>query len=375
MGHKTRTLIFDKKNYLYVSVGSVGNVDVDDYRSRIRRFLISPSTSISDGGFEFDTGEVFATGLRNEVGLAFDKYDVLYGVENGADNLNRQDLGGDIHNENPGEELNRFPVENLGKHYGYPFCWTEYLLPKTVGKGKGTIWAWPSTMATKNDQWCRDNTIKPVLSMQAHSAPLGITFFNYSNVGENSEICPDGGSFPKSMDGDAFIAFHGSWNRNPPTGYKVVRVPFGNDGNPTVDEPIDFLCHRDSSNNGAKWPDGFRPVDVVFDKCNRLLVTSDGTGGSKSGASVVLVSYNGGGGGGRTNTSPSPSSNDNGLNCKLCNDDGKPDLLVTIIVIAVASVVVCLSMIAAYILYKRRKKNKAGNNTSVEVHEKKSPLA
>ena len=123
-GHTTRTLIFDKNDYLYVSVGSVGNVDVDDFRSRIRRFLISPSTSITNGGFEFELGEIFATGLRNEVGLAFDKNGVLFGVENGADNLNRADLGGDIHNDNPGEELNRFPIDNLGKHYGYPFCWT-----------------------------------------------------------------------------------------------------------------------------------------------------------------------------------------------------------------------------------------------------------
>ena len=115
-------------------------------------------------------------------------------------------------------------------------------MPKSVSpNGRGTIWAWPSTMATKNDQWCRDNTIRPVLSMQAHSAPLGITFFNYSNSSTSADDCPDDGGFPKSMNGNAFIAFHGSWNRNPPTGYKVVRVPMGDNGNPTVDEAIDFL--------------------------------------------------------------------------------------------------------------------------------------
>ena len=115
-------------------------------------------------------------------------------------------------------------------------------MPKSVSpNGRGTIWAWPSTMATKNDQWCRDNTIRPVLSMQAHSAPLGITFFNYSNSSTSADDCPDDGGFPKSMNGNAFIAFHGSWNRNPPTGYKVVRVPMGDNGNPTVDEAIDFF--------------------------------------------------------------------------------------------------------------------------------------
>ena len=49
----------------------------------------------------FQTGEVFADRLRNEVGLAFDKHGVLWGVENGADRLEREDLGGDIHNDNP----------------------------------------------------------------------------------------------------------------------------------------------------------------------------------------------------------------------------------------------------------------------------------
>ena len=103
-GHTTRTLAFDSKGRLYVSVGSYGNVDADSHRSRIRRFSF-PGTAASPvslpgtgDGFEFSTGEVFADGLRNEVGIAFDSHGVLWGVENGADNLARSDLGGDIHN-------------------------------------------------------------------------------------------------------------------------------------------------------------------------------------------------------------------------------------------------------------------------------------
>jgi glucose/arabinose dehydrogenase len=102
-GHWTRTLIFDKKGRLYVAVGSNNNIDPDSYRSRIRRF-----TNFDKGDIDFSMGEIFADGLRNEVGLAFDKFDVLWGVENSADRLRRNDLGGDIHNENPAEELNRF---------------------------------------------------------------------------------------------------------------------------------------------------------------------------------------------------------------------------------------------------------------------------
>ena len=62
-----------------MSIGSVGNVDKDSFRSRIRRFTID-----DPGNFPLDfvaDGEVFADGLRNEVGLAFDKHDVLWGVK------------------------------------------------------------------------------------------------------------------------------------------------------------------------------------------------------------------------------------------------------------------------------------------------------
>jgi len=92
-GHRTRTLIFDEKGRLYVSVGSARNVDKDPYRSRIRRFDISDETLFP---LDFKDGEVFANGLRNEVGLAFDRFGVLWGVENGADKLERPDLGSEM---------------------------------------------------------------------------------------------------------------------------------------------------------------------------------------------------------------------------------------------------------------------------------------
>jgi glucose/arabinose dehydrogenase len=97
-GHTTRTLAFDETGRLYISVGSGYNVDPNSFRSRIRRFDLAVDTSLP---LDFQTGEVFADGLRNEVGLAFDRHGVLWGVENGPDNLKRSDLGGDIHNDNP----------------------------------------------------------------------------------------------------------------------------------------------------------------------------------------------------------------------------------------------------------------------------------
>ena len=294
-GHTTRTLTFDKAGRLYVSVGSAGNVDQDSFRSRIRRFDLPSGTDAFP--IDFLTGEVFADGLRNEVGLAWDRHGILWGVENGADNLQRQDLGGDITNDNPAEEMHRF-AHNEGSssspHYGYPYCWTEYLLPPEYGLGRGTVWAWPGV--TRNgvavtDTDCRENYATAEVAMQAHSAPLGITFYQYNdNLPDECNSNSTGGAFPPSMDGYAFIAFHGSWNRDIPTGYKVVYVAMDENGH-AAGQPVDLLAHAGTN---ARWRDGFRPVDVDFDVCGRLLVTSDGTrnqgyGGSK----VVRIEYHG----------------------------------------------------------------------------------
>ena len=78
-GHKTRTLAFDDEGYLYVSIGSNGNVDADSFRSRIRRFDISAWDDATQP-YIYNKGEVFADGLRNEVGMAFDSFMVIYGV-------------------------------------------------------------------------------------------------------------------------------------------------------------------------------------------------------------------------------------------------------------------------------------------------------
>ena len=146
------------------------------------------------------------------------------------------------------------------------------------------------------------------------------------------------------MVGDAFIAFHGSWNRNPPTGYKVVRVPM-NSGSPKVDEPIDFLCHGVA---GAKFPNGFRPVDVVFDKCNRLLVTSDGTRGSGTG--VVVVQYN------ReedcSGCAPSPAPSPTG-GCTVCSEDQGQDPFMTILIVLAVSAFTLIFLGSAWILYRK----------------------
>ena len=271
-GHRTRSLAIDRnESTLYVSVGSNANIDPDSYRSRIRRFPITNETLFP---FNFLNGEVFADGIRNEVALEFAPDGVLWGAMNAADRLYHPTLGGDIHDNNPAEEVHRFAT--AGQNYGYPYCWREYDLP--LGLGRGTAWAWPNASLLSRiftDDECRSNFDTPVLALQAHSAPLGMTFYHFSS--NRSSSCDGVIPFPETMDGYAFVAFHGSWNREIPTGYKVVYFPTSNwigaVGGITTN-PTDMMAHNGSS---AEWTNGLRPVDVTFDACGRLLLSSDGS--------------------------------------------------------------------------------------------------
>ncbi len=96
--------------------------------------------------------------------------------------------------------------------------------------------------------------------MQAHSAPLGLTFYS-------------GTQFPERYRGSMFVAFHGSWNREEPTGYKVIFVPLSASGagsvtpGPVSDFAVGWL-RADSSQWG-------RPVDVLTGRDGSLLISDD----------------------------------------------------------------------------------------------------
>ncbi|BBN14244.1 hypothetical protein MPTK1_6g10030 [Marchantia polymorpha subsp. ruderalis] len=284
--HFTRTLAA-ADGILYVSVGSIGNVDSNSYRARLRSFDLE---RIPAGGHDFADGAVFADGLRNEVGLAFDARGRLWGVENGADELVRDDLGGDIHNDNPGEEMNLFDGPP-GSHYGYPYCWTEYNLPNGTGQGRGSQWAWPTLInSTITDSWCRNasNNRPPETVMQAHSAPLGVTFFSGANCGgrlpasdaRNNETLY---AFGCEYAGDAFVALHGSWNRDVAVGYKVVRIKIDpSSGLPVAGSAaVQDIFGQVSPESTCGTPAGvvcIRPVDLKFTRGGALLVTADASG-------------------------------------------------------------------------------------------------
>jgi len=267
-GHSTRTLFFDQNGLLYLSTGSSSNVDSDSRQARVRRFDV---TTIPGGGINWNTGYLFADGLRNEVGLAMDSQNRLWGVENGCDNLVRNDLGGDIHNNNPSEEVNLFDVP--GKFYGYPYCWSEFNLPAGTGKGIGAQWAHPNFIndGVHSDAWCQNtnNVVPPKWNFPAHSAPLDIKFYS-------------GNDFPGFPSGGAFISFHGSWNRQPPIGYNVFYLAFQN-GLPTAQTQI-------LRNNGTSATWNVRPVGLGLRKCGTqdcLYVTSDSSG------QIIQISYEG----------------------------------------------------------------------------------
>jgi glucose/arabinose dehydrogenase len=317
-GHMTRTLLFSPQNqFLYISVGSSDNIDVDSYRSRIRRFntsLFLQSSQSSTPGFsgnitdvfgnmsllqlplDFDRGDIYVDGVRNTVGMAFDSNEVLWGADNGPSNLTRNDLGLDLNVDNPADRLFQF-MEPIGKHYGYPYCFAEFLLPN--GNGRGTSWAWPSflngttngTSKIVSDEECQTEYVQATIAMQGHVAPLGMTFYRYTEV--RPDYCQNIQPFPKIMDGYAFIALHGSApkSRAIPVGYSVVYIPMPLTHDTIYkNDPIPLL--RYNSNETSTWDSDFRPVDVKFDDCGCLLVSSDGSKPKKyAGSKIVRIHY------------------------------------------------------------------------------------
>ncbi|KAF8595240.1 soluble quino protein glucose dehydrogenase [Ceratobasidium sp. AG-I] len=294
--HITRTLLVQPDargipKYLIVTRGATGNWDPtaanpNSGPAQIRRFDLSkvpPGT-----GYAWAQGEILGWGLRNAVGIALsmDGKD-LWEVENSSDNVEWRGI--DVHNDNPAEELNRIPLSPnptsiARKYYGYPSCFTVWnpssfqnaSIPNP-GFKVGDQFSVKPPPATPDDAWCANptNNVRPELAFQSHSAPLDIVIYNNEKC--TPRINPYGLS--GQWDGDAFVGFHGSWNRDPPTGYKVVRVPFRN-GRP-VAKPSSGTGYETvvGAPNTAACPDGcIRPVGLLFDNLGRLFVTSDTTG-------------------------------------------------------------------------------------------------
>jgi glucose/arabinose dehydrogenase len=249
-GHWTRDIAFSEDGKrLYLSVGSASNValgkdDAPSGEGGLEDWKRSQPLGAPWGGEEGraqvrsftpegQDGKTFATGLRNCAGLAMrPRTDELWCVVNERDGL------GD---NTPFEYATEVKE---GGFYGWPWFY--------IGGHED-----PRLAGARPD--LKDEVTVPDVLMQAHSAPLGIAFY-------------DKDAFPEDYRGAAFVTMHGSWNRSEPTGYKVVRLIFEN-GKPTGAYE-DFMTGFVTGNNRV-WG---RPVGVAVAKDGALLVSEDGNG-------------------------------------------------------------------------------------------------
>ncbi|KAH9222266.1 soluble quino protein glucose/sorbosone dehydrogenase [Leptodontidium sp. 2 PMI_412] len=308
-GHTSRTLLMSQMQpgILVVSRGSDGNVDIETAdvnsgRSQIKAFDLNNLTAGSNPYDYASQGRLLGWGLRNSVGVVEEPIEGgIYSVENSVDQIERD--GVDIHQDNPGEEMNyhgflNASTEDQGGNYGYPYCFAlwDTDVPNNDGLIVGNQFSADQT-TTSNDTFCREDRVAPRLTFQAHMAPLDIIFL------------PNGT--------EAFISFHGSWDRSAPVGYKVSYVDFAS-GSPVAaadsrTATTDIMSNPDLS----ACPRGcFRPVSLAMDTQGRMFMSSDATGeiwvlakGSSSTSTSGGGSSTGTGTGTGTSASPTESGN------------------------------------------------------------------
>jgi glucose/arabinose dehydrogenase len=183
--------------------------------------------------------KIFAKGLRNAVGLAVNpKTDTVWVTVNGRDWL--------------GDDLPPETIYDLGKDggdAGWPYCYGDRVRDSNFTK--------------PGDNRCQQ-AIEPKVQMQAHSAPLGLAFY-------------EGSEFPADYRNNIFVAFHGSWNRSVPTGYKVVRVKLDDKGQPQggAEEFITGWLAPGETKKG-RWMG--RPVGIVFGGDGAMYLSDDASG-------------------------------------------------------------------------------------------------
>ncbi|KAG7293886.1 hypothetical protein NEMBOFW57_003946 [Staphylotrichum longicolle] len=268
--HPTRAITTSKwsPDTILVARGSQSNIDTSTTQQSAARSMIK-SFSISQGlqtAHNYNTGgEVLAWGLRNIVGMTEDPiYGGFWSVENQMDDLRLN--GRDIHTDNPAERLSYHGVLNAttnrykGLNYGYPSCVPAWD-PQNVGISGllvGGLFK-PDGVPNVAADECANSRMTGRLHFHAHTAPLDIKFNKNST--------------------SAYIAFHGSWNRNPADGYRVTRVDF-QDGQPVhgVTSKTAQIPVMENSNIGGCPNSCFRPVGLDFDQKGRLFVSSDTSG-------------------------------------------------------------------------------------------------
>jgi glucose/arabinose dehydrogenase len=244
--HSTRDIVFTPDNKrMLVSVGSASNDaegmgqppgGIDAWRSKQPLGAAWGDETDRAAVLVFDPDgknrKLFATGIRNCVGLAMQPNGTAWCSTNERDSL--------------GDDLVPDYVTRVKENafYGWPWFY--------IGDNQD-----PRHPGARPD--LKDKITVPDVLLQAHSASLGMTFY-------------DGNSFPAEYRGDAFAAEHGSWNRSKRTGYKVIRIRL-KEGVPTG-EYEDFVTGFVVDDKEV-WG---RPVGVAVARDGALLFSEDGNG-------------------------------------------------------------------------------------------------
>jgi len=223
--HWTKNVIASRDgSRLYVTVGSNSNVGENGMENEVNRAAIwevDPATGRS---------RIFASGLRNPNGLAWQPQSgALWTTVN-----ERDEIGSDL-------VPDYMTSVQDGAFYGWPYSYYGQHVDTRVKPQR------PELVA---------KAIAPDYALGAHTASLGLAFY-------------EGGLLSKRFSGGAFIGQHGSWNRKPQSGYKVIFVPF-TDGHP-AGLPEDVLTGFVNANGEAQG----RPVGVAVDRVGALLVADD----------------------------------------------------------------------------------------------------
>ncbi|KLK93276.1 sorbosone dehydrogenase [Microvirga vignae] len=236
--HTARVCRVGPDNKLYIALGQPFNVPAKEKMELYRKVGIGGIIRLDQDG---KNREVYATGIRNSVGIEFNPADKsLWFTDNQVDGM------GD---DQPPGELNR--AVQVGQNFGFPYY------------GGGMV----RTVEYKDDQ-VPAGTVAPQAEMAAHAADLGLTFYT-------------GKMFPRSYQGGVFSAQHGSWNRTKPVGARVMFTPLKPDG--TADKPQVF-AEGWLNENGEYLG---RPTDVAVLLDGSLLVSDDTAG------AIYRISYEG----------------------------------------------------------------------------------
>jgi glucose/arabinose dehydrogenase len=223
--HWTRNVIASPDGArLYVAIGSNSNVAENGLESEEQRAAILE--------IERESGRtrVFASGLRNPVGMSWQpESGALWAAVN-----ERDEIGGDL-------VPDYMTAVQDGGFYGWPFSYFGRHVDERVEPQRPDL---------------VEKALVPDYALGAHTASLGLVFY-------------DGELLPTRYEGGAFVGQHGSWNRKPLSGYKVIFVPF-QAGRPSG-PPEDFLTGFLDAEGEARG----RPVGVAVDADGALLVADD----------------------------------------------------------------------------------------------------